>query len=106
MRRVDIAALYSQAVRAIINIPQGEQLLGEQEPRHLFEHTGVQVMNETTLVGCARRLMVDQGHHTCLALIFASPSHPGGGVLSGARAQEECLCQSIALYVTLERGPM
>ena len=59
--------------------------------------------NETTL-SAAKRL-VDSGHHT-LALNFANGIHPGGGFLDGARAQEECLCRSSALYVTLRGDPM
>ena len=34
-------------------------------------------------------------------LNFASPVHPGGGVFSGSRAQEECLCRCSTLYPLL-----
>lgn len=37
------------------------------------------------------------------ALNFASYNNPGGGYLSGMRAQEECLCHYSALYPILKR---
>jgi uncharacterized protein (TIGR02452 family) len=65
--------------------------------------TRVQVTNETTL-GASRRL-VERGLRP-LALNFANGIHPGGGFLGGgflggARAQEDVLCRSSALYQTL-----
>jgi uncharacterized protein (TIGR02452 family) len=68
-----------------------------------FPHTRVQVVNETTLV--AARRLTDTGERV-LALNFANGIHPGGGFLGGARAQEEVLCRSSALYATLEGDPM
>jgi uncharacterized protein (TIGR02452 family) len=41
-----------------------------------------------------------------VALNFANGVHPGGGFLGGARAQEEVLCRSSALYETLVGDPM
>ncbi len=65
--------------------------------------TCVQVSNETTL-GAAYRL-VETGLIP-LALNFANGVTPGGGFLGGARAQEEVLCRSSALYQTLVGDPM
>jgi hypothetical protein len=65
--------------------------------------TSVQVANETTLATAHR--LVDGGERV-LALNFANGLHPGGGFLKGARAQEEVLCRSSALYATLRGDPM
>lgn len=37
---------------------------------------------------------------------FASASNPGGGVVRGANAQEECLCRCSGLYFNLNTPPM
>lgn len=68
-----------------------------------FSETKVQVANETTL-GASRRL-TETGLRP-LALNFANGIAPGGGFLHGARAQEEVLCRSSALYETLAGDPM
>ena len=65
--------------------------------------TRVQVSNETTLQ--ASRRLAEAGLHP-IALNFANGVHPGGGFLHGARAQEEVLCRSSALFVTLVGDPM
>lgn len=69
----------------------------------LQPETRVQVCNETTLQ--ASRRLVQSGLRP-LALNFANGVHPGGGFLNGARAQEEVLCRSSALYCTLVDDPM
>jgi uncharacterized protein (TIGR02452 family) len=69
----------------------------------LFEVTRVQVANETTFAAAQR--LTDSGLRP-LALNFANGVQPGGGFLNGARAQEEVLCRSSALYLTLLGDPM
>jgi uncharacterized protein (TIGR02452 family) len=70
---------------------------------HPFPTTDVRVANQTTLQ--AARRLVEAGLRP-LALNFANGVQPGGGFLGGARAQEEVLCRSSALYHTLVGDPM
>ncbi|MDV6034804.1 MAG: TIGR02452 family protein [Phycisphaera sp. RhM] len=63
----------------------------------------VQVTNETTLM--AARRFVESGLER-LVLNFANGVQPEGGFLYGARAQEEVLCRSSALFETLVDDPM
>jgi uncharacterized protein (TIGR02452 family) len=62
------------------------------------------VVNETTLAGCAR-LIASQQYPKIGVLNFASAKNPGGGFLGGARAQEESLARSSALYFSLRQCP-
>jgi uncharacterized protein (TIGR02452 family) len=65
--------------------------------------TKFEVTNETTL--SAHRRHQAKGHNV-VSLNFASATHPGGGFLKGGCAQEEYLCRSSALYLTLKDWPM
>jgi uncharacterized protein (TIGR02452 family) len=92
---VQAACAVKRSIAPDATLPNGEQAA--------FTETRVQVTNETTLgaslhfVKCGLRP---------LALNFANGIHPGGGFLGGARAQEEVLCRSSALYQTLIGDPM
>jgi uncharacterized protein (TIGR02452 family) len=66
--------------------------------------TSFAVSPETSLQGAAR-LTLSGGYQRIGVLNFASARNPGGGVLSGARAQEESLARSSALYLSLLRCP-
>lgn len=50
---------------------------------------------------CAARLHTENPARKIAVLNFASASHPGGGVVRGANAQEECLCRCTTLYLAL-----
>ena len=71
--------------------------------REPFPQTTLQVTNETTLRAALR---LAQRAVKVVALNFANGVQPGGGFLHGARAQEETLCRSSALYATLEGDRM
>src|SRR5258708_1288580 len=59
----------------------------------------VVALTEESTLSAARRLEAD---NPC-CLNFASARHPGGGFLSGARAQEESLARASALYACIVR---
>ncbi len=70
----------------------------------IAERTEFELVNETTLQGSAR-LVESRRHQHVGVLNFASAKNPGGGFLSGAKAQEESLARSSGLYHSLLRCP-
>jgi len=89
------------ACNAKISIPPEMALPPSQHTK--FLETNIQVTNETTFQAAFR--LIKSGRKP-LALNFANGVHPGGGFLYGAKAQEEVLCRSSALYETLLDDPM
>ncbi|GAA1456629.1 TIGR02452 family protein [Nocardiopsis exhalans] len=65
--------------------------------------TRFEVTGESTLA--AARRVVAQEPGRVAALNFASARKPGGGVVNGAKAQEESLARASALYDSLIRCP-
>jgi len=99
-RVVDISGMLERSVRGTRGYPPAEpfpEFLRGSYP------TRIEVVNETTL-SAVRRLRSISSHP--VALNFASATHPGGGFLGGARAQEEYLARSAGLYAYLRDHPM
>lgn len=94
-RRVDIHDLVDRARAGTRTYPSGLRRRAMTSGGRLSR---IEVCNQTTLE--AARAQCDAGRQPA-ALNFASARHPGGGFLTGARAQEESLARSSALYVCL-----
>jgi len=99
-RRIEITGLLERSVRGTVSYPPTSTLPTFREGHH---RTEIEIENDTTLAA-ARRLLAS-GHRP-VVLNFASATHPGGGFLSGARAQEEYLARSSGLYACLRDHPM
>lgn len=98
---VDISAAVERAVRGTVSYPPTTHLPEENSSPE--GSAVIEVKNETTLHGV--RELQARGLNPA-ALNFASAESPGGGFLSGARAQEEYLARSSALWACLRENPM
>lgn len=91
--------LVDKAVKGTTLYAPGE-LLNLQKP--VITKTGfptIEITNETT--SAAGKRLVEK-FQEAVVLNFASAKHPGGGFLSGARAQEEDLTRKSGLYPCLK----
>ncbi|WP_257985718.1 TIGR02452 family protein [Bacillus sp. M6-12] len=76
--------------------PEELDELLNQEFQNQIESTVIEVTGETTLEASKR--LLDEGYIQVSALNFASAKNPGGGFLTGSRAQEESIARSSGLY--------
>lgn len=100
-RRVDLAEAVARAVASRRDYLPDETV---RAPSSRAGHaTRVSVVNGTSLA--TARTLAARGA-TPLVLNFASAKNPGGGFLNGARAQEESLARSSALYGCIQTSGM
>lgn len=99
-RIVDLKEEVARAVRGTQSYPPDLSLEDSFNGAH---DTRVEITNETTLSAAMR--LLQQGLKT-VVLNFASATSPGGGFLTGARAQEEYLARSSCLYQCIRDNPM
>jgi len=99
-RVVIIKDLVEQSFQGTKSYPPETPFNEASRGRH---KTSIEITNETTLSAALR--LLNTGHNPAV-LNFASATSPGGGFLSGARAQEEYLCRSSSLYACLRGNPM
>lgn len=66
-------------------------------PENKSEVPDIEIIEDTTY-HCASQYVSE---NKVAVLNFANAFHPGGGVVNGAMAQEECLCRSSNLYCAL-----
>jgi uncharacterized protein (TIGR02452 family) len=101
-QNVDVRAALDAAVRATVTYEPSElESLLRDLPMTPGAPLPVIELTAETTVEAGRRLVQREQVTQVVALNFASAKNPGGGFLSGARAQEEELARCSGLYACL-----
>ena len=95
-------------VQAVRKSTEGQMFISERECviiplPHKAEKAKVIVSGKRSLE--AAESYAKQGKKVCV-LNFASATNPGGGVVNGSSAQEECICRCTTLYSCLNTNQM
>ena len=103
--RIEIKEAVERSVRdsVLISPEEGERILAKFSAEAGCGQPETRVENISTVE--AVRLLAAEGRTDIGVLNFASAKNPGGGFLNGAKAQEESLTVSGALYPTLTAHP-
>ncbi|MBQ3265359.1 MAG: TIGR02452 family protein [Ruminococcus sp.] len=118
-RRDRLKAIFEDTMIRIKNTPylneatrrsslQTKYYAPEKYPQYEIKHQtkgDITVIRHSTFEA-VKRLHTAYPDKKIAVLNFASATNPGGGVVNGSSAQEECLCRCSTLYPTLTQKDM